>query len=82
MPAHLVARDRSRLELRRCVVQPVFDATLQIDVGTIEPGRWTVVLENQGERPARDLTLQVEVNQAVSAWQEAVCPSQDWNFTP
>lgn len=80
-PAHLVGQQRGTVELRRCIVPPYFDLALQVGVGTIEPGLWKVVLTNTGNRLARDLTVRVEVNQAVADWQKAVCPSQDWNFT-
>lgn len=80
-PAQLVGTKRSTEEWRRCIVQPSFNAAQQVGIGTIEPGLWSVVFTNLGDRLARSVSLQVTVNQAVSSWQEANCPSQDWNFT-
>src|SRR3990167_6584437 len=67
-------------DYRGCFVQPYFNAVTQIGTGTIEPGTWTVTFINTGTRTASNLELRIYIEQAVSGWQEAHCPQEDWNF--
>jgi hypothetical protein len=48
----------------------------------IEPGTWTVTLLNPNERLDRDVGLSVVAGMGDKnpAWQQANCPSVDWNF--
>jgi hypothetical protein len=57
-----------------CVLSPTYLSSV------IEPGTWTVVIQNTGTRTVKDISFIVEVNMTFQSWQMSVCPPEDWNF--